>query len=35
MPPTGLDIVRKCLGQHEIVQATAIDRDTGLIKLQR
>ena len=32
---TGLDIVRKCLGQHEIatVQATAIDRDTGLIKL--
>src|SRR5260221_8037287 len=32
---TGLDIVRKCLGQHEIatVQSTAIDRDTGLIKL--
>src|SRR6476620_3331195 len=32
---TGLDIVRKCLGQHEIatVQATAIDRDNGLIKL--
>ena len=32
---TGLDIVRKCLGQHEIatVQATAIDKDTGLIKL--
>jgi hypothetical protein len=32
---TGLDIIRKCLGQHEIatVQATAIDRDTGLIKL--
>ncbi len=32
---TGLDIVRKCLGQHEIatVQATAIDRDSGLIKL--
>jgi hypothetical protein len=31
----GLDIVRKCLGQHEIatVQATAIDPDTGLIKL--
>ena len=30
-----LDIVRKCLGQHEIatVQATAIDRDSGLIKL--
>jgi hypothetical protein len=32
---TGLDIVRKCLGQHEIatIQATAIDRDAGLIKL--
>src|SRR6476619_7255206 len=32
---TGLDIVRKCLGHHEIatVQSTAIDRDTGLIKL--
>jgi hypothetical protein len=32
---TGLDIVRKCLGQHEIatVQSTEIDRDTGLIKL--
>jgi hypothetical protein len=32
---TGLDIVRKCLGQHEIatVQSTAIDRETGLIKL--
>src|SRR5258705_2916823 len=31
----GLEIVRKCLGQHEIatIQATAIDRDTGLIKL--
>jgi hypothetical protein len=31
----GLDIVRKCLGQHEIatVQSTAIDRETGLIKL--
>src|SRR6266404_1928348 len=31
----GLDIVRKCLGQHEIatVQSTAIDRDSGLIKL--
>jgi hypothetical protein len=30
---TGLDIVRKCLGQHEIatVQSTAIDRDSGLI----
>jgi ERF superfamily len=32
---TGLDIIPKCLAQHEIatVQATAIDRDTGLIKL--
>jgi hypothetical protein len=32
---TGLDIIRKCLGQHEIatVQSTAIDRDTGLIRL--
>jgi hypothetical protein len=32
---SGLDLVRKCLGQHEIatVQSTAIDRDTGLIKL--
>src|SRR5258706_6327458 len=32
---TGLDIVRKCLGQHEIatIQATAIDRDSGLIRL--
>ncbi len=31
----GLDIVRKCLGQHEIatVQSTAIDRDAGLIRL--
>ena len=31
----GLDIVRKCLGQHEIatVQSTAIDRETGLIRL--
>src|SRR5207244_9255407 len=31
----GLEIIRKCLGQHEIaaVQATAFDRDTGLIKL--
>ena len=31
----GLDLVRKCLGQQEIaiVQATAIDRDSGLIKL--
>jgi ERF superfamily len=32
---SGLDLVRKCLGQHEIatVQTTAIDRDSGLIKL--
>src|SRR5690349_16523678 len=32
---SGLDLVRKCLGRHEIatVQATAIDQDTGLIKL--
>jgi hypothetical protein len=32
---SGLDLVRKCLGQHEIatVQATAIDQDTGIIKL--
>ena len=29
---SGLDIVRKCLGQHEIatVQSTAIDRETGI-----
>ena len=32
---SGLEIVRKCLSRHEIatVQATAIDRDSGLIKL--
>jgi hypothetical protein len=32
---TGLDLVRKCLGQHEIatVQTTAIDQDSGLIRL--
>jgi hypothetical protein len=32
---TGLDLVRKCLGQHEIatVQATAIDGENGLIRL--
>ncbi len=32
---SGLDIVRKCLGQHEIatIQATDIDRDSGLIGL--
>jgi hypothetical protein len=32
---SGLDLVRKCLGRHEIatVQATAIDPDTGLIRL--
>src|SRR6185503_2034399 len=30
-----LEIVRKCLGKHEIaaVQTTAIDKDTGLIRL--
>ena len=34
-PARGLDIVRKALGQHEIatVQTTAIDRETGLIRL--
>jgi ERF superfamily len=32
---SGLDLVRKCLGQHEIatVQTTAIDGDSGLIRL--
>jgi len=32
---SGLDIVRKCLGQHEIatVQTTAIDQDSGQIQL--
>jgi hypothetical protein len=32
---SGLDLVRKCLGQHEIatVQTTAIDCDSGLIRL--
>jgi ERF superfamily len=32
---SGLDLVRKCLGQHEIatVQTTAIDPDSGLIRL--
>jgi hypothetical protein len=32
---SGLDLVRKCLGQHEIatVQATAIDDESGLIRL--
>src|SRR5262247_2468531 len=32
---SGLDIVRKTLGQHEIatVQTTALDRDAGLINL--
>src|SRR5262245_5342745 len=31
----GLDIVRKCLGRHEIatVQSTAIDREAGLVHL--
>src|ERR1700674_2680487 len=33
--PSGLDIVRKALGKHEIatVQTTAIDKDSGLIQL--
>ena len=32
---SGLDLVRKCLGQYEIatVQATAVDHNSGLIKL--
>jgi hypothetical protein len=32
---SGLDLVRKCLGQHEIatVQSTAIDQDSNLIRL--
>jgi hypothetical protein len=32
---SGLEIVRKCLSRHEMatVQATAIDRDSGLIRL--
>jgi hypothetical protein len=32
---SGLDLVRKCLSRHEIatIQATAIDRDSGLIRL--
>jgi hypothetical protein len=32
---TGLDIVRKSLGRHEIatIQATAIDKDAGLLRL--
>src|SRR5215213_2672055 len=32
---SGLDIVRKCLGEHEIatVQTTAIDNEAGLIRL--
>jgi ERF superfamily len=32
---SGLDLVRKCLGQHEIatVQVTTIDHNSGLIKL--
>jgi hypothetical protein len=32
---SGLDLVRKCLGQHEIatVQTTSIDADQGLIRL--
>jgi hypothetical protein len=33
--PSGLDIVRKALGGHEIatVQTTAIDKEAGLIRL--
>ena len=32
---SGLDIVRKCLGRHEIavVQTTAIDQEAGLVRL--
>src|SRR5262245_65735825 len=32
---SGLDIVRKTLGQHEIatIQSTAIDKDAGLVNL--
>src|SRR5712675_2130566 len=32
---SGLDIVRKCLGQHEIatIQTTTIDQDSGQIRL--
>src|SRR5215475_2035329 len=32
---SGLDIVRKSLGKHEIatIQATAIDKDAGLLRL--
>src|ERR1700746_1720098 len=32
---SGLDLVRKCLGQHEVatIQATAIDQETSLIRL--
>jgi len=32
---SGLDFVRKCLGQHEIatVQTTAVDKDAGQIRL--
>ena len=32
---SGLDIVRKCLGRHEIatIQTTAIDKDAGLLRL--
>src|SRR5215208_5485627 len=32
---SGLDIVRKCLGQHEIatIQTTAIDKEAGLVQL--
>lgn len=32
---SGLDIVRKCLGKHEIaaIQTTAIDKDAGMVRL--
>ena len=32
---SGLDLVRKCLGQHEIatIQTTAIDKEAGLVHL--
>ena len=32
---SGLEIVRKCLGKHEIaaIQTTAIDKESGLIRL--
>ena len=32
---SGLDIVRKCLGKHEIaaIQTTTIDKDAGMVRL--